>query len=395
MPVSPAQHHRQLSFPTSATPGPTTIGMLSTYPPTQCGLATFSAALIEHLHLSPGVLGIVRVVDEPDPEADPDVVAHLVNGSTASAGAAVRRLNEFDAVVVQHEYGIYGGPDGADVLDIVDALTVPTIVVLHTVLQDPTPRQRHILVRLLAAADVVVTMTATAGRRLVARYDADPARVTMIPHGAIDHGSTPAAAPRAPHRPLILTWGLIGPGKGIEWAIDAMAGLRDLQPRYLVIGRTHPKVAHRDGETYRESLQERARAAGVHDIVELEDRYLGVAELGALVQQADVVLLPYDSREQVTSGVLIEAVAAGRPVVSTAFPHAIELLADETGIVVPQRDPAALTGALRRVLSEPELAERMAAQAAVKAPDLLWSAVARRYREIATALAASSLAAAS
>jgi glycosyltransferase involved in cell wall biosynthesis len=395
VPVSPAQHQRHLPFSASATPRPATIGMLSTYPPTQCGLATFSAALIEHLHLSPGVLGVVRVVDEPEPEVDPDVVAHLVNGSAASAGAAVRRLNGFDAVVIQHEYGIYGGPDGADVLDVVDALTVPTIVVLHTVLQDPTARQRHILMRLLAAADVVVTMTATAGRRLVARYGADPARVTMIPHGAIDHGITRTAAPRNVDRPLILTWGLIGPGKGIEWAIDAMAGLRDLQPRYLVIGRTHPKVAQRDGEAYRDGLQERARAAGVQDVVELEDRYLGVAELGALVQRADVVLLPYDSREQVTSGVLIEAVAAGRPVVSTAFPHAIELLADETGLVVPQRDPAALTAALRRVLSEPELAERMAEQAAVKAPDLLWSAVARRYREIATTLAASGLAAAS
>ena len=109
-------------------------------------------------------------------------------------------------------------------------------------------------------------------------------------------------------------------------------------PRYLVIGRTHPKVVQRDGEAYREGLVHVRRPRGVKDIVELDDRYLGVGELAALVQRADVVLLPYDSREQVTSGVLIEAVAAGRPVVSTAFPHAIELLADETGIVVPQRD---------------------------------------------------------
>jgi len=162
-----------------------------------------------------------------------------------------------------------------------------------------------------------------------------------------------------------------------------------------VIGRTHPKVVQRDGEAYRESLQERVHTAGVADVVELDDRYLGVAELGELVRQADIVLLPYDSREQVTSGVLIEAVAAGRPVVSTAFPHAIELLADETGVVVPQGDPAALTAALRRVLSEPGLAERMAEQAALRAPELLWGAVARRYRDIATALAASYLAEAS
>ena len=137
-----------------------------------------------------------------------------------------------------------------------------------------------------------------------------------------------------------------------------MAGLRDLQPRYLVMGRSHPKVVQRDGEAYRDGLAQRARDADVHDIVELDDRYLGVGELAELVRQADVVLLPYDSREQVTSGVLIEAVAAGRPVVSTAFPHAIELLADGTGILVPQRDPAALEAALRRVLSEPGLAER-------------------------------------
>ena len=129
----------------------------------------------------------------PSSRHGPDVVAHLVNGSADSAGAAVRRLNGFDVVVVQHEYGIYGGPDGVDVLPIVDALTVPTIIVLHTVLQDPTAGQRHILLRLLAAADVVVTMTQTAKRRLVASYGADPAQVVVIPHGAVDHGH---AAPR-------------------------------------------------------------------------------------------------------------------------------------------------------------------------------------------------------
>jgi glycosyltransferase involved in cell wall biosynthesis len=369
--------------------------MLSTYPPTQCGLATFSAALIQHLHLSTGSLGVVQVVDQLEPRPGPDVVAQLVNGSPGSAVNAVRRLNGFDAVIVQHEYGIYGGPDGLDVVDLVDALTVPTIIVLHTVLQDPTPRQRQILLRLLATADVVVTMTETASRRLVASYGADPAQLAVIPHGAIDHGPRSLVRPRPTDRPLVLTWGLIGPGKGIEWAIDAMVGLRDLQPRYLVTGQTHPKVVQRDGEAYRDGLAQRARAAGVQDIVELDDRYLEIGELAELVQRADVVLLPYDSREQVTSGVLIEAVAAGRPVVSTAFPHAIELLADRTGLVVPQRDPAALEVALRRVLSEPGLADELAEQAGRKAPELLWAAVAGRYRAIAAAAVAATMAEAS
>jgi glycosyltransferase involved in cell wall biosynthesis len=161
------------------------------------------------------------------------------------------------------------------------------------------------------------------------------------------------------------------------------------------MGRTHPKVAHRDGEAYRDGLAQRARSAGVADIVELDDRYLDAGALAALVQRAAVVLLPYDSRDQVTSGVLIEAVAAGRPVVSTAFPHAIELLGDGTGLVVPQRDPAGLEAALRRVLSEPGLADGMAEQAARKAPELLWPAVADRYRRIAMGAVAASLAEAS
>ena len=395
MPISTVHQPAQMGFETANRPRPPAIGMLSTYPPTQCGLATFSAALIEHLHLSSGSLGVVQVVDEVEPRGSRDVVGQLVNGSPDSAGAAVRRLNDFDVVVVQHEYGIYGGPDGIDVLDIIEALTVPAIVVMHTVLQDPTERQRHILLRLLALADVVVTMTHTARRRLLSSYGADPAQVVVIPHGAVDHGPIVAVERDPADRPVVLTWGLIGPGKGIEWAIDAMAGLRDLQPRYLVMGRSHPKVVQRDGEAYRDGLAQRARDAGVHDIVELDGRYLSGAELAELVRQADVVLLPYDSREQVTSGVLIEAVAAGRPVVSTAFPHAIELLADGTGLVVPQRDPAALEVALRRVLSEPGLADDLAEQAARKAPELLWASVAGRYRTIATEAVAASMAEAS
>jgi polysaccharide biosynthesis protein PslF len=387
VPISTVRQPAQPVRTVVTQPQPTTIGMVSTYPPTQCGLATFSAALISHLQLTAGALGVVQLVDEVEPLPGPDVVAQLVNGSSDSADAAVRRLNGFDVVVVQHEYGIYGGRDGADVLGIVGALTVPAIVVMHTVLQDPTASQRHILLRLLTMADMVVTMTHTARRRLIASYGADPAQVVVIPHGAVDHGPASSAGRQPADRPLVLTWGLIGPGKGIEWAIDAMGGLRDLQPRYLVMGRSHPKVVQRDGEAYRDGLVQRARDAGVHDVVELDDRYLSVGELAELVRQADVVLLPYDSREQVTSGVLIEAVAAGRPVVSTAFPHAIELLGDGTGLVVPQRDVPALEAALRRVLTEPGLADDMAEQAAQKAPELLWAAVADRYRAIAAAAA--------
>jgi polysaccharide biosynthesis protein PslF len=369
---------------------PASIGLLSTYPPTQCGLATFTAALRDYLDLPSGAVRVVRVVDQPESHPGAEVVAHLVNGCPDSASRAVGRLNSFDAVVVQHEYGIYGGPDGCDVLDIVEALTVPTIIVFHTVLQEPTLRQREILQRLLRCADHVVTMTETARRRLLQNYEAEGVPIAVIPHGAVDHGAIRRHS-RPTDRPLILTWGLLGPGKGIEWAIDAMPGLRELSPRYLVIGKTHPKVLERDGEDYRNGLKRRAELRGVSDLVEFDDTYLGVAALADLVASADVVLLPYDSREQVTSGVLIEAVAAGRPVVSTAFPHAIELLTDGPGLLVPSRDPIALESALRRVLSEPGLADTMSAHAAQKAPELFWGAVAGRYRQLAESLVSADL----
>jgi glycosyltransferase involved in cell wall biosynthesis len=361
--------------------------MLSTSPPTECGLATFNAALRKELDAGSGTVGVVRVLDAPEPVVGREVVGHLVNGSLASAREAVERLNGFDAVVVQHEYGIYGGEDGVDVLDLVAALTVPSIVVLHTVLQDPTARQFAVLQRLLELSTVAVTMTRTARERAITLYGAHPRQVVVIPHGA--PGQVPVSPRRqapAPGRALLLTWGLLGPGKGIEWAIDALPGLRDLDPHYLVLGKTHPKVLEHEGERYRESLVRRAATRGVLDLVEFDNSYPSSGELAGLVVDADVVLLPYDSREQVTSGVLVEAVAAGRPVVSTAFPHAVELLEDGPGLVVPQRDPVALGAAVRRVLSEPGLGEHLAEQARLRADSLLWSSVAADYRSLAQSL---------
>jgi len=326
----------------------------------------------------------VRIVDQPRRSTRAEVVHHLVTGSPGGEDEAAAILNNFDVVVVQHEYGIYGGPDGDQVVTILERLTVPVIVVLHTVLVTPTPHQRQVLERVVAMADAVVTMTPTARRRLFDGYKVDRDRVALIPHGAPDNRSPGRQVP-AGNRPTILTWGLLGPGKGVEWVIDALVELRDLDPapRYLVVGETHPKVVEREGETYRHSLMARAAARGVDHLVEFEARYLDVPALNRVVAGADVVILPYDSREQVTSGVLVEALAAGKPVIATGFPHAVELLGVGTGLVVPHGDPQGMARALRRVLTEPELAARMGAQAAALAPQLLWPAVAERYRNLA------------
>jgi glycosyltransferase involved in cell wall biosynthesis len=357
------------------------FGILSTYPPTACGIATFSAALRKGLDANGADVGVVRVADGLN-AGDRAVVGELDNGSPRSVAAASQLLNRYDVAIVQHEYGLYGGVDGDEVLEVLEGLEVPSIVIAHTILSHPSPHQRSVLEAVAAAADQVIVMSDAAQERLCELFDVDPEIVTTIPHGA----AIPTG--RAPHasepRPTILTWGLIGPGKGIERVIDAMASLHQLpcRPRYLVAGQTHPRVLAADGEAYRNARIEQAARIGVADSVVFDATYRDVASLTSLIQSCAVVVLPYDTADQVTSGVLVDAIAAGRPVIATAFPHAVELLATGAGIVVDHDDPAALVSALRRVLVEPGLADSMAAEAARLAPHMGWSVVARAYAEM-------------
>ena len=362
--------------------GSASFGILSTYPPTPCGLATFSAALSEGLRANGSDVSVVRVADGSS-SSDARVIGELVNGSATSVAATSELLNASDIVVVQHEYGIYGGVDGDEVVDIIGGLRIPSIVVAHTVLKDPTPHQRSVLEAIAAMAAQVVVMSEAASQRLCLGFDVDPRKVTTIGHGATVPRQI--APPARSDGPTLLTWGLLGPGKGIERVIDVMASLRDLpiRPRYLIAGRTHPKVLAADGEAYRNARAEQARLRGVADSVSFDASYRDVSSLTALVQSSAVIVLPYDSTDQVTSGVLVDAIASGRPVVATAFPHAVELLASGAGIVVGHDDPDALASALLRLLTEPHLAAAMAAEAARLAPRMAWPIVANAYLDLA------------
>jgi polysaccharide biosynthesis protein PslF len=365
----------------------TRYGFLSTYPPTLCGLATFTAALYSEL-VSGGDEGrVVRSVEARQPRPGAEVVGELVAGDAASGQHAAALLNEGDIAIVQHEYGVYGGPDGDEIVRVLDALVVPSIVVLHTVLSEPTTHQRVVLEHVVAAADAVVVMTSTGWDRLVTSYTVDMGKVSVIPHGAPPIKASHTARFRS-GRPTVLTWGLIGPGKGIEWAVEAMALLTDLNPapRYVIAGQTHPKVLLREGEAYRTNLAQRVRELGLASSVSIDGRYRDSAALAELVASADIVLLPYDSTDQVTSGVLIEAVAALKPVIATRFPHAVELLGAGAGMLVEHKDPASIAAALRTMLADHGVTARMARAASVSAPEVLWPAVAQRYRDLSAQL---------
>lgn len=363
---------------------PVSFGILSTYSPTVCGLATFSAALAKGLELAGSDVSVVRVADG-QPSASPRVVGELVGNSAPSIAACADLLSQNDVAVIQHEYGIYGGIDGDDVVEVMRQLTVPSILVAHTIPRNPTPHQKSVLEEVARLADRVVVMSDAASERLLRGFDVDRHKVSTIAHGAT---IPPGAQSKRGGRPTILTWGLLGPGKGVERVIEAMGSLQELRgrPQYVVAGQTHPKVLAAEGEAYREARIEQARVSGLAGSVSFAPEYRSVSSLAVLVQSCAVVVLPYDSTDQVTSGVLVDAVASGRPVVATAFPHAIELLGTGAGIVVDHDDPDAMVSALRRVLSDPRLAGGMAAEGRRLAPTLAWPSIAMSYVALAQRL---------
>ncbi|CAB4557493.1 unannotated protein [freshwater metagenome] len=381
--------------PAVAFPGPTqsvlrrrSVGMLSTFPPRLCGLATFAGALSDALERS--ALTVVRVAVDDVRTPAIGVDARLMNGRRSSVLGAAEVLSDCDVAIVQHEFGIFGGRDGDEVIELLDALTIPSIVVLHSVPAAPTDHQRRVLEAVCDAASQVVVMTFAAGDRLLSSYDVDPTPVVMVPHGAtLPDRSDPPPHPSLGTGPLhLLTWGLLGRGKGIEHVVTALAELRDVRPRvrYTVAGATHPNVFASEGNRYRDSLMRRSWALGVAGSVDFDDRYRDVPALMRFVASCSAVVLPYDSRDQATSGVLVDAIAAGRPVVATAFPHAIEMLSDGAGIVVPHRDPAALAAAVRSLVDDPALLHEMSSRAQALAPDLSWDAVGARYVDLCAGL---------
>lgn len=364
---------------------PLSIGFVSTYPPTVCGLASFTASLRSAMADGRGStagLGVLRLVDQVDDGWGSGTVHVHRRGDPWSLRAALRRLNHFDAVSIQHEFGIYAGADGREVLDVVDGLDVPAVTTLHTILDRPTTDQRAIIERLVAASAGTIVMSRTASERLVAHYDVDPALVTVIPHGTDPRFAGPSLATGT--RPLVLTWGLIGPGKGLEVAIEAFAQLGDLasRPRYLIAGATHPNVRQDAGEDYRRGLEALVRRHGLEEVVEFDDRYLDADDLARVVRSADLVVLPYASVDQVTSGVLVEAISASKPVIATTFPHSVEVLSGGAGMLVPHADVTALADALRTALTDSLAAARMGRAAGRIAQGWDWPTIGRRYEAL-------------
>ncbi len=373
--------------------------IFSTFPPRACGIGTFSfdvrRALLD-VHDVDDVSAVV-VVDEPSSPQHDDILQTVSQGARGDYVRAARALGrtDVDVVLLEHEYGIFGGKDGEYVLSFARELTQPLVVTLHTVLSSPTPHQLEVLTALCDEAERVIVMTVTARRLLVQVGACAAGKIDVVPHGApvqlgfarseLDAGRRPRYIPsgfggfeRMEERFLLSTFGLISPGKGLEVMLDALPAIVERHPNvlYVIAGRTHPQIARRKGEEYRLMLERRIADLDLGEYVEFDDRFLSVDELADLLAATDVFVTPYASREQSSSGALTFALAAGCAAVSTSYWYARDMLESGAGRLVGFGDAQALSDAVCDFIEEPRVLAAARAEATRLGATLAWPAIA-------------------
>ena len=302
-------------------------------------------------------------------------------------GTALNRL-QASLICVQHEYGIFGGLDGSYLLDLLNQARAPVVVTIHTALDRPSPDQRRVMDAIVDRAARVVTMTADAASIMRAQHGASADKLCIIPHGT--HLPPPNARAlgramlAADERPVMLTFGLLSPGKGIENAIRALPAIASRCPEilYVVLGVTHPNLLRDEGERYRTSLQTLAAELGVQDNVRFLNRFVEIPELLSALAATDVYVTPYVNEAQSVSGTLAYSYAMGTPVVSTPYRHAVELLANGRGLLVPFADPEALAAGITGLLTDPTRLDAIRSAARQAGRETAWPRIGARYLEL-------------
>jgi glycosyltransferase involved in cell wall biosynthesis len=324
----------------------------------------------------------------------PDEVSYIIRQTQksdyANTANTVNRDYGIDLVIIQHEYGIYGGTDGDYLLDFTSQLKKPFVLVTHTMLPNPTANQRTVLRSLCRQAAAVVCMTKSSARLASQIYKATHEKVQVIYHGVPAFREINQCLLKQEYgfegKDLITTFGLIGPGKGIEIGIKALKKIVDRHRNlmYLIVGRTHPLVVKQEGERYREMLIELVQDLGLEENVCFINRFLEPEELGNYLQMTDIYLSPYPQADQAISGTLAYALGCGRAIVSTPYSYAQEMVAQgQKGLVALDAEPESLAGLLDRILSEPDLKRILEKRAAKLGEKIKWPYVAQQYAMLA------------
>lgn len=364
--------------------------LVGTAPPRRCGIATFTddlrAALTAARPDAPAVqVALTDVGGAYDYGTDVVFEIQASQRSDYRTAAAFIDSSDVDVVCVQHEFGIFGGPSGRHVDELLEHVQAPVVTTLHTVLAHPSPELREATRRLAGRSDAIVVLADRAVDLLVDGCGIDPAMVHVIPHGVptapeLDRDLAKESVGLS-DRTVLLTFGLLGPDKGIEVALEALSDVvrDDPSALYVVVGATHPHVLRDHGDAYRSSLEDRVTELGLQDHVLFVDRYVELEELCRYLAASDVYVTPYHSTEQIVSGTLAYAVGMGCAVVSTPYPYAQELLADDRGVLFPFADSAALGARLRALLEDDQGRDRMRRRAREHGTSMTWPAVAAAY----------------
>ena len=358
--------------------------------PRRCGIATFTTDLQQAIAMSGAKIetAIVAMTDHGHAYDYPPVVRFQVNDDRIkdyARAADVLNAGQFDVVSLQHEFGIFGGEAGAHILALLSGLNMPIVTTLHTVLSEPTPTQRSVLDRIIAASSKVVVMAEKGRQLLRSAYRAPPDKIEIIPHGIPDFPFVEPDQAKArcgfTGRAVILTFGLLSPNKGVEVMIDAMPAIlkRRADAVYVVLGATHPNLVRTQGEAYRESLVARARELGVEDHVAFLDQFVDQPTLLDFISMSDVYVTPYLNEAQMTSGTLAYSFGLGKAVVSTPYWHAQELLGDGRGILVPFGDAAAIGAAIADLLTDDARRQAIRDRAYASSRSMTWERTAERY----------------
>ena len=369
---------------------PSRIAVIGNYLPRQCGIATFTADLCGAISAE---YGSARLLALPvnDTESGYDYPARVRWSLTQDDlnsyqdAAEFLNFNNIDMVCLQHEYGIFGGPAGRHILQLLRGLKMPVVTTLHTVLREPNPDQRLVMEQIAELSDRLIVMSELSSQFLQEIFKVPGSKIDMVPHGVPD---LPFLDPNffkdrfgVEGKAVLLTFGLLSPNKGIENVILALPDILSKHKNvvYIVAGATHPHILRREGDQYREHLQALAKEVGVESNVIFHNRFVSPEEMVEFIGAADIYITPYRHEEQVVSGTLAYALGAGKAIISTPYWHAIELLDDKRGALVPFQNPGAIAQKTIELLDTPATRHAMRKRAYQYARDMVWKRVAQGY----------------
>jgi len=369
---------------------PSRIAVVGNYLPRHCGIATFTTDLCDAIHAEYGAIELLALPVNDTEEGytyPPRVRFELSEDNLASYRQAAEFLNfsNIDLVCLQHEYGIFGGPAGSHILELLRRLQMPFTTTLHTVLREPNPDQRAVMEEIATLSDRLIVMSQQSSDILQEVFQVPAKKIDLIPHGIPDLPFTDPSFYKdgfgTEGKEVLLTFGLLSPNKGIENVIRALPAIlsRHVNVVYMVSGVTHPHILRREGDKYRHYLQNLAKELGVEANVIFRNRFVSPQEMMELIGAADIYITPYKHKAQVVSGTLAYALSAGKAIISTPYLHAIELLDDERGALIPFDNPEALAEKTIELLDNSTARHAMRKRAYLYARDMIWSRVAQKY----------------